>query len=393
MLKMSEIDLSGKRVLIRQDLNVPFEGGYISNVRRLEAALPTLKAALGQGASVVVMSHLGRPQAGHFDDDLSLAPIASWLADALEQQVDVQRDWPTAPIWPEPGQLKLCENVRFFQGEVENDPGLAAQLAAGAEVFVMDAFGTAHRCHASTCGVGDHVPLACAGPLLVAELSALDRLLKAPPKPLVAVIGGSKVSSKIKLLSALIHQADSLVVGGGIANTFLAASGVEVGISKHEPELIPFCEQLLEDARALGVDIVIPEDVVLGAEMSNKLKVKIVASDKVVCDGMILDVGPRTLKRIASTIAGAGTVLWNGPLGFFELQEFENGTRCLAEAVASSDCITIAGGGDTLCAVDQFGVAEAIDHLSTGGGAFLAYLEGQPLPAIAYLEQGEGQRA
>lgn len=385
MRTMQDLDLSRQHVLIREDLNVPISEGVIQNDRRLQAALPSIQLALSQGASVVVLSHLGRPKAGQIDPAYSLAPIAAWFAEKLDIDVPLLANWLEHPNWPEAGQLALCENVRFFEGEQENDPGLAKRYSQGADVFVMDAFATAHRRHASTCAISEHVPVACAGPLLTLELETLDRLLGAGQPPRVAIVGGAKVSTKLQLLSALLTKIDHLIVGGGIANTFLAAAGHAVGCSLHEPDLVAFCRQLMTEAQSRGVDIILPSDVVVAAEVSANIETQTVTLDNVEPTDMILDVGPESATQIAQLIHAAGTVLWNGPLGVFELPAFAAGTRALAEAIKQSACVTVAGGGDTLAAADHFGVADSIEHLSTGGGAFLAYLENTPLPAVMSL--------
>ena len=378
MKLMSDLELSGKRVLIREDLNVPIRGGVITNDARLRAAVPTLNAALDQGAAVMVMSHLGRPVEGEWQEEVSLAPIAEHLSDLLGRDVLLAREWRRAA--PLPGDVVLLENVRFNYGEAANAGDLAADYAALCDVFVMDAFGTAHRAQASTHGVAQCAPIACAGPLLHAELAALERALHEAERPMLAVVGGSKVSTKLKVLETLADRCDSLVVGGGIANTFLAAAGYPVGQSLCEWDLIDTARALMDQ-----VDIPLPIDVVVapGIEAGDQATTKLAA--EVSDDDMILDVGPKTAASIAERISKAATILWNGPLGVFEEEPFAGGTKVLAEAIAASPGFSLAGGGDTLAAIDQFGVAEGISYISTGGGAFLEYVEGKILPAVAAL--------
>ena len=375
---MSDLELSGKRVLIREDLNVPIRGGVITNDARLRAAVPTLNAALDQGAAVMVMSHLGRPVEGEWQEEVSLAPIAEHLSDLLGRDVLLAREWRRAA--PLPGDVVLLENVRFNSGEAANAGDLATDYAALCDVFVMDAFGTAHRAQASTHGVAQCAPIACAGPLLHAELAALQRALHEAERPMLAVVGGSKVSTKLKVLETLADRCDSLVVGGGIANTFLAAAGYPVGQSLCEWDLIDTARALMDQ-----VDIPLPIDVVVapGIEAGDQATTKLAA--EVSDDDMILDVGPKTAASIAERISKAATILWNGPLGVFEEEPFAGGTKVLAEAIAASPGFSLAGGGDTLAAIDQFGVSEGISYISTGGGAFLEYVEGKILPAVAVL--------
>jgi phosphoglycerate kinase len=378
MKLMSDLELSGKRVLIREDLNVPIRGGVITNDARLRAAVPTLNAALDQGAAVMVMSHLGRPVEGEWQEEVSLAPIAEHLSDLLGRDVLLAREWRRAA--PLPGDVVLLENVRFNSGEAANAGDLATDYAALCDVFVMDAFGTAHRAQASTHGVAQCAPIACAGPLLHAELAALERALNEAERPMLAVVGGSKVSTKLEVLETLADRCDSLVVGGGIANTFLAAAGYPVGQSLCEWDLIDTARAFMDK-----VDIPLPIDVVVapGIEAGDQATTKLVA--EVSDDDMILDVGPKTAASIAERISKAATILWNGPLGVFEEDPFAGGTKVLAEAIAASPGFSLAGGGDTLAAIDQFGVSEGISYISTGGGAFLEYVEGKILPAVAAL--------
>ena len=379
MRLMSELDLSGRRVLIREDLNVPLRDGEITNDARLRAAAPSILAALQQGAAVIVMSHLGRPTEGEWSEEASMAPIARRLAELLERDVLLAREW--RQVAPLPGDVVLLENVRFNIGEAADDASLSADYASLCDVFVMDAFGTAHRAQASTHGVVHSAPVACAGPLLHAELTALERALTGAQKPVLAVVGGSKVSTKLEVLDQLSKQCDSLVVGGGIANTFLAAAGYPVGHSLCEWDLIETARRLMDQ-----VDIPLPLDVVVapGIDEGHQAQVKLAA--EVTEQDMILDVGPETAAGIAERIQQAATILWNGPLGVFEQEAFANGTQVLAEAIASSDAFSLAGGGDTLAAIDQFGVADAVSYISTGGGAFLEYVEGKELPAVAALK-------
>ena len=379
MKRMSELDLTGRRVLIREDLNVPLRDGVITNDARLRAAAPSILAALDQGAAVIVMSHLGRPVEGEWSEAASLKPIAARLAEVLDRDVLLATEW--RRVAPLPGDVVLLENVRFNLGESADDDALAVDYASLCDVFVMDAFGTAHRAQASTHGVALQAPIACAGPLLQAELTALERALTEARQPMLAVVGGSKVSTKLTVLDTLSQRCDSLVVGGGIANTFLAAAGYSVGRS--------LCEwDLVETARALmdRVNIPLPVDVVVapGIEEGHRAVVKLAAD--VSDDDMILDVGPETAAAIAQRIKSAATILWNGPLGVFEQEAFASGTRVLAEAIAASEGYSLAGGGDTLAAIDQFGVADDVSYISTGGGAFLEYVEGKVLPAVAALK-------
>jgi len=385
VLKMTELDLRGKRVLIREDLNVPIKDGRITSDARLEASLPTLRAALDAGAAVMAMSHLGRPKEGAFDAALSLAPVATALGQALGREVPLVRDWLDG-VTVAPGQLVLLENVRFNLGEKTDDAGLAQRMAALCDVYVMDAFGTAHRAEASTHGVARFAKIACAGPLLVGELDALERALAHPARPLVAIVAGSKVSTKLTILESLIDKVDRLIPGGGIANTFLAAAGQPIGKSLHEPELIDEARRLMAAARAKGVEIPLPVDVVVASEFSEQAKGTVKATHAVAADDLILDIGPETARQYAALAAAAGTIVWNGPVGVFEFPAFREGTRVLAEAIAQSAAFSIAGGGDTLAAIDLFGLSDRISYVSTGGGAFLEFLEGRTLPAVAALQ-------
>ena len=378
MKLMTDLEFAGKRVLIREDLNVPLRDGVITNDARLRAAVPSILAALEQGAAVILMSHLGRPLEGEWREEASLAPIAMRLAELLGRDVLLAKEW--RQVAPLPGDVVLLENVRFNPGEGANEDSLAAAYAALCDIFVMDAFGTAHRAQASTHGVARYAPVACAGPLLHAELTALERALTTAQQPMIAVVGGSKVSTKLAVLGELAARCDSLIVGGGIANTFLAAAGYPVGQSLCEWDLLDTARELMD-----RVDIPLPIDVIVapGIDAPQHAEIKLAAD--VTADDMILDVGPSTAAEIASRIHSAATVLWNGPLGVFEQEAFAAGTRVLAGAIAESASFSLAGGGDTLAAIDQFGVADNISYISTGGGAFLEYVEGKMLPAVAVL--------
>jgi phosphoglycerate kinase len=385
VLRMADLDLRDKRVLIREDLNVPVEGGVISSDARIRAAVPSLRAAVSAGARVIVMSHLGRPQEGEFSAEDSLAPVAVRLGELLGQSVRLQRDWLDG-VECAPGEVVLCENVRFNKGEKKDDEVLARRMAALSDVFVMDAFGTAHRAEASTHGVARFAPIACAGPLLVGELDALSRALARPARPLVAIVAGSKVSTKLTVLESLLGKVDKLIVGGGIANTFLAANGIEVGKSLHEPDMLDTARALLGQAAARGAEIPLPTDVVVAEEFSPTAVATVRPVGEVRPHELILDIGPQTAARFAGLLAGAGTILWNGPVGVFEFDQFGGGTETLAKAIAASPAFSLAGGGDTLAAIEKYGVAGGISYISTGGGAFLEFVEGKTLPAVAMLE-------
>ena len=382
---MQDLDLAGRRVLVREDLNVPVENGKVGSDARIRAALPTIRLALDKGAAVMLLSHLGRPKEGEFDPQFSLAPVAEHLAGLLEQPVRLQRDWLDG-VELEPGEVVLCENVRFNAGEKKDDAALAQRMAALCDVYVMDAFGTAHRAQASTHGVARFAPVACAGPLLVAELEALGKALRDPARPLVAIVGGSKVSTKLSVLDTLLDRVDQLIVGGGIANNFIAAAGHAVGKSLYEPDLLAETSALVAKAEARGAAIPLPSDVVVARGLEPQYAAKQVPVTGVGDADMILDVGPATSAAYADILAGAGTIVWNGPVGVFEDARFAAGTRALAEAVAASDAFSIAGGGDTLAALDAFGLGDQVSYISTGGGAFLEFLEGRTLPAVAMLE-------
>ena len=386
ILRMTDLDLSGKRVLIREDLNVPIdESGRITSGQRITAALPTLKLALEKGAAVMVMSHRGRPVEGQWSEADSLAPVASRLSELLGIDVPLVRDW-TAGVEVAPGQLVLLENCRMNVGEKADDEALAKRYAALCDVFVMDAFGTAHRAQASTHGVIRQAKVAAGGPLLMAELDALGKALHEPARPLLAIVAGSKVSTKLELLSSLVGKVDQLIVGGGIANTFIAAMGHGVGKSLVEMDLLDTARQIIDDAKARGADIPLPSDVVVAPAFAADAPATVKPVDAVGADDMILDIGPDTAARYAAMIAKAGTVVWNGPVGVFEFEAFSHGTQTLAEAIADSAAFSIAGGGDTLAAVDKYGIADRVDYISTGGGAFLEFLEGKELPAVTALQ-------
>ncbi|MEC4341187.1 phosphoglycerate kinase [Stenotrophomonas pavanii] len=385
IVRMTDLDLSGKRVLIRQDLNVPIENGRITSEQRITASLPTLKRALEQGAAVMVTSHLGRPKEGVWSEADSLAPVAQRLSALLGREVPLVRDWVDG-VDVQPGQLLLLENCRMNVGEAKDDEALSKKYAALCDVFVMDAFGTAHRAQASTHGVIRFAPVAAGGPLLMAELDALAQALDAPAKPLLAIVAGSKVSTKLELLANLVGKVDQLIVGGGIANTFIAAAGYNVGKSLYEPDLLDTAKKIVADAKARGADIPLPVDVVTAKQFMPDAVAEVKAVDAVAEDDLILDIGPQTAAQYAQLIDKAGTVVWNGPVGVFEFDAFSKGTEALARAIASSKAFSIAGGGDTLAAVDKFDIAGQVSYISTGGGAFLEFLEGKTLPAVAALD-------
>jgi phosphoglycerate kinase len=376
---MNQLSLTNKRVLIREDLNVPIRDGRVANDARLRAAVPSIQAAVNAQARVILMSHLGRPTEGEFDPQYSMAPVAEALSALMGMPVVFKSDWPSDA--PQPGEVWLLENVRFNEGEKENADALARQYAALCDVFVMDAFGTAHRAQASTHGVAKFAPESCAGPLLAGELDALSRALSAPATPMVAVVGGSKVSTKLAVLEQLSQTCDQLVVGGGIANTFLAAAGYPVGKSLCEVELIPTAKALMSKTQ-----IPLPIDVVVAKAFSESAEATVKLAADVADDDMILDVGPLSQARMAEVLLAAGTILWNGPVGVFEFDAFSGGTRALSNAVAQSKAFSVAGGGDTLAAIDQFEIADQVSYISTGGGAFLEFVEGKTLPAVAILE-------
>ena len=385
VLRMTDTDLRGKRVLIREDLNVPVQDGVVTSDARIRAAIPTIRYALDQHAKVFILSHLGRPEEGAYDEKASLAPVAAKLSELLGMPVPLRKDWLDGVDCP-PGSAVLCENVRFNKGEKKDNEALARKMADLCDVFVMDAFGTAHRAEASTHGVARFAKIACAGPLLVGELDALERALKAPKRPLVAIVAGSKVSTKLTVLESLLAKVDKLIVGGGIANTFLAATGVNVGKSLHEAEMLDVARKLLAQAKAKGTEIPLPTDVVVAREFAATAHADVRDVHAVKADEMILDIGPDTAEKLSESLQAAGTIVWNGPVGVFEFDQFGEGTRAIANAIARSKSFSIAGGGDTLAAIEKYGVEDGISYISTGGGAFLEFVEGKTLPAVAILE-------
>jgi phosphoglycerate kinase len=391
-LRMADLDLKGKRLLIRQDLNVPVAGGKVTSDARIKASLPTLRLALEAGAAVLVVSHLGRPKPGMPAAEHSLAPVAAYLSQALGREVPLLTDWING-VNLKPGEIALGENTRFLAGEKDDDENLARRMAARCDIYVMDAFGTAHRAEASTHGVARFARVACAGPLLAAELDALGKALAAPARPLVVIVGGSKVSTKLELLQHLARKADRLIVGGGIANTFLAAAGYSVGRSLYEGDLTHTARKIMEEMARRGAEVPLPEDVVVASEVSAEARAEIRDVSGVETDEMILDIGPKTRARLAGLLRDAGTIVWNGPVGVFEVEPFAGGTQAIAEAVALSPAFSLAGGGDTLAAIDKYGVADKISYISTGGGAFLEFMEGKTLPAVAVLEERAAQSA
>jgi phosphoglycerate kinase len=384
--KMTSQDLSGKRVLIREDLNVPIKDGVVTSDARIRAALPTIQAALAAKARVMLMSHLGRPEEGQYAEEFSLAPVAKRLTQLLGVPATLKRDWLNGVVVA-PGEVVLLENVRFNKGEKKNADDLAKKMAALCDIYVMDAFGTAHRAEASTHGVAKYAPIACAGPLLVSELTALETALEKPARPLLAIVGGSKVSTKLTVLESLLGKVDQLIVGGGIVNTFLAALGYKVGKSLHEAEMLDICRRLIEQSQKRGIVIPMPTDVVVATEFSAKAEADVKPVDGVADNEMILDIGPDSAEHMSTLIAAAGTVLWNGPVGVFEFDQFGEGTRTLANAIARSKAFSLAGGGDTLAAIEKYGIEDSISYISTGGGAFLEFVEGKKLPAVEVLEQ------
>ncbi|NOY62698.1 MAG: phosphoglycerate kinase [Gammaproteobacteria bacterium] len=387
VIKMIDLDLSGKRVLIRQDLNVPLKDGAVSDDTRIRASLPTVKKALDAGSKVMIMSHLGRPTEGEYAEKFSLAPVAAHMSELLGKPVKLIRDYLGGGVELANGEVAILENVRFNSGEKSDDEALSKQYAALGDVFVMDAFGTAHRAQASTHGVAKFAPVACAGPLLANELEALGKALDNPARPMVAIVGGSKVSTKLTVLESLSKVVDQLIVGGGIANTFIAAEGHNVGKSLYEADLIDTAKKLQADAQARGGDIPVPVDVVCGKEFSETAQATLKSVADTTDDDMIFDVGPETSKQLAEIIKSAGTIVWNGPVGVFEFDQFGDGTKALANAIAESSAFSIAGGGDTLAAVSKYGIADKVSYISTGGGAFLEFLEGKKLPAVVILEE------
>ncbi len=387
VIEMSDLDLAGKRVLIRQDLNVPLKAGVVTEDTRIRASLPTIKMALKAGAKVMIMSHLGRPTEGKFDHRYSLAPVANYLSALLGKSVRLEQNWlENDHIEMGDGDVVLCENVRFNIGEKKDDDALSKRMAGLCDIYVMDAFGTAHRAQASTHGVAKYAPIACAGPLLSGELAALGKALDNPARPMVAIVGGSKVSTKLTVLESLSKIVDQLIVGGGIANTFIAAAGHNVGKSLYEADLIDTCKKLTAAAQASDSDIPVPTDVVCAKEFSETAEDTLMNVDQVADDDMIFDIGPNSAAELAEIIKNAGTIVWNGPVGVFEFDQFGEGTKAIAMAIAESDAFSIAGGGDTLAAVSKYNISDDISYISTGGGAFLEFLEGKKLPAVAMLE-------
>jgi phosphoglycerate kinase len=386
---MSTLDLANKRVLIREDLNVPIRDGAVSSDARIRAALPTIRAALAAKARVLVMSHLGRPEEGAYAEEFSLAPVAKRMTQLLGVPVQLKKDW-LGGVEVAPGEVVLLENVRFHKGEKQDSDELSQRMAQLCDVYVMDAFGTAHRAEASTHGVAKFAPIACAGPLLVNELSALETALEKPARPLLAIVAGSKVSTKLTVLESLLGKVDQLIVGGGITNTFLAALGFKVGKSLYEPAMLDICKRLLEQSAKRGIDIPMPTDVVVAKEFSAKAEADVKNVDAVSAEEMILDIGPDSAEALSRLIASAGTILWNGPVGVFEFDQFGEGTRAVAMAIARSKAFSLAGGGDTLAAIEKYGIEDSISYISTGGGAFLEFVEGKKLPAVDILEQRAG---
>jgi phosphoglycerate kinase len=387
LLKMSDLDLAGKRVLIREDLNVPVKDGAVSDDTRIRASLPTIELAIKAGAKVMLMSHLGRPKEGVYDEAFTLQPVADHLSRLLQKKVPLLREWLEGTFDLNDGDVVLFENVRFNNGEKKDDGALAQKMAALCDVYVMDAFGTAHRAQASTHGVARYAPVACAGPLLAAELDALAKALDNPARPLVAIVGGSKVSTKLTILESLAQKVDRLLVGGGIANTFIAAAGHNVGKSLYEVDLVAEAQRLDTQARERGAEIPLPTDVVCAKQLSAESPAEIKPVTEVQDDDLIVDIGPASAEAFAQLLGDAGTIVWNGPVGVFEIEPFAHGTERLARAIADSNAFSLAGGGDTLAAIAKYGISDRISYISTGGGAFLEFLEGRKLPAVVILEQ------
>ncbi|MCW5623750.1 MAG: phosphoglycerate kinase [Burkholderiales bacterium] len=392
ILRMADLDLHGKRVLIRADLNVPQDDhGAITDDTRIRASVPGIRLALGKGARVMVTSHLGRPKEGEFKPEDSLAPVATRLAELLGQPVPLVSDWADASdVAPKPGEIVLLENCRLNKGEKKDDESLARRVAALCDVYVNDAFATAHRAEVTTHGVARFAPQACAGPLMAAEIEALSTALQKPAHPMIAIVAGSKVSTKLTILSSLIDKVDQLIVGGGIANTFMVAAGLPIGSSLVEKDLVPEARRIMEAAKARGASVPLPVDVVTAKEFSATAAPMVKAVAEVADDDLILDIGPRTAAQFAQMLEAAGTIVWNGPVGVFEFDAFGQGTKALAEAIANSRAFSLAGGGDTIAAISKYGIADRISYISTAGGAFLEFLEGKQLPAIAILEERAG---
>ena len=387
LIKISDLNVTGKRVLIRQDLNVPLKDGIITDGTRIHASLPVIKMAIESDAQVMIMSHLGRPTEGLHQECYSLAPVANYLSILLKKTVRLEKNWLNFDSTSlRRGEVVLFENVRFNHGEKEDDDKLSQQMASLCDIYVMDAFGTAHRAHASTHGIGKYAPISCAGPLLVSELEALGKALDNPARPMVAIVGGSKVSTKLVVLESLLKIVDELIVGGGIANTFMAANGNNIGNSLYESKLLGTCKKLVADVKFHGVNIPVPTDVVCSKEFSEHAKATLKLTQDVDDDDIILDIGPSTISRLAKTIKNAGTIVWNGPIGVFEFNQFAEGTKKIAMAIAESKAFSIAGGGDTLAAIAKYDISNNISYISTGGGAFLEFLEGKKLPAVSMLE-------
>lgn len=386
VLNMADLDLANQRVLIREDLNVPIKDGRVTSAKRIEAALPTIRLALDKGAKVILLSHRDRPTEGQYDEQQSLLPIANYLRGECDLNVRLEKNWLDGSDVGV-GEVVLCENVRFQAGEKSNDDQLAKKMASLCDVYVMDAFGTAHRAQASTHGVAKYAPIACAGPLLKNELDSLEKALTDPARPMAAIVGGSKVSTKLTVLESLLEKVDQLIVGGAITNTFLAALGKPIGKSLYEKDLLSTAKYLLAKAAGQNTQISLPTDVVCATEFSETAKATIKLVEEVNDEDMILDIGPRSSQKLASFMANAGTIVWNGPVGVFEFEAFSQGTEIMAKAIANSKAFSIAGGGDTLAAVDKYGLEEQISYISTGGGAFLEYIEGKVLPAVEILEQ------
>ena len=391
VIKMTDLDLAGKRVLIREDLNVPLKDGKVSSDKRIRASLPTIEFAMKAGAKVMLMSHLGRPTEGEYDEKFSMAPVAEHLSGLLGKDVPLIKDWLNGTDLND-GDVVMCENVRFNAGEMKNDDALSKKMAQMCDVYVMDAFGTAHRAQASTHGVAKYADVACAGPLLAGELDALGKALDNPAKPMVAIVGGSKVSTKLTVLESLSKIVDQLIVGGGIANTFIAAEGYNVGKSLYEADLVDEAKSLIANAKAAGGEIPSTVDVVCGKEFSENAEASLKDVKDVADDDMIFDIGPKTSAKLAEILKNAGTIVWNGPVGVFEFDQFGSGTKEISMAIAESSAFSIAGGGDTLAAVDKYNIADKVSYISTGGGAFLEFLEGKKLPAVAILEERASQK-
>ncbi len=386
IIKMTDLDLKSKRVLIREDLNVPVKNGKVTSDKRIQASMPTIKHAMNAGAKVMLMSHIGRPTEGEYNEEFSLKPVADHLSNLLGKPVKLVKDWLDGVDMAD-GEVVICENVRFNKGEKKNDDDLSKKMAALCDIYVMDAFGTAHRAQASTHGVGKYAPVACAGPLLAAELEALGKALGDPARPMVAIVGGSKVSTKLTVLDSLSKIVDQLIVGGGIANTFIASEGHNIGKSLFEADLVDEAKRLSAAAKEKGGNIPVPVDVVVGKEFNENTPATLKDVAETTDEDMIFDIGPETSKQYAEILKNAGTIVWNGPVGVFEFDQFGEGTKALSEAIAESSAFSIAGGGDTLAAVDKYGISDKVSYISTGGGAFLEFLEGKKLPAVEMLEE------